>query len=231
MISNTELFYTMARRFQDERAELNGKYEKNLQALKRFEGSKGFSEDLKKLNEKHEGDLKKLIDEYRPGFQTVIGGMMDAIGKRSVSAPTADQVNLLSVLKMKKKITLEECERTAEAVKGNPIALSVLTDLAQDHGIMRNFNSLCPEMSTKTALEVVTGMRDGLEDWFQHDTTRASRLSKKFYEDRYGEYQGELSKRPLFSDKEGCYRDLAGLSPDDLQLFSEIVDVAEGGTE
>lgn len=224
MIKNTELFYVKAKAFQDKREEIESNYEKGLKALDRFKGSKGYEEELTKLKEKHEADLTALRDEYRPTFLTIFGGMLDAIGRRSVSAPTNDQINLLNVLKMKKKVTLEECQRTAEAVKDNPIAVSVVTEIAHDHGIMHSFDHLCPEMSSGRASEIVTNMKDGLEDWLMYDTTKASRMVKAFHEEHYGATTTPLVKRTLFEDEEGCFRDLIGLEGDSMKQFSEIVD-------
>lgn len=224
MISNTELFYTKSKQFQDKRTQLMSDYESAVQNLERFKGSQGYDEDLKKLTEKHEADLSALIEEYRPSFHTIFGGMMDAIGKRSLSAPTNEQVNLLNVLKMKKKVTLEECQRTAEAVKDNPIALSVVTEIAHDHGILQSFDNLCPEMSSQRASDLVTAMRDGLEDYLQYDTTKASRAVKKYHEEHYGQTDSPLTKRTLFTDKDSFYRDEIGFSPETLKQFSDIVD-------
>lgn len=223
MITNTELYYAKMKAFQDKRAELTEAHDKKVKSLERFKGSKGYEEDLKKENERFEAELTALRDEYRPGLLTVIGGMMDAIGKRSVSAPTNDQVNLLNVLKMKKRVTLEECQRTAEAVKDNPIAVSVVTEIAHDHGIMQSFDYLCPEMSSQKASDIVTGLKNGMEDFLQYDTTRASRIAKKYHEERYGAVEGGLTKRKLFTDQADFYRE-EGFDPETLRQFSEIVD-------
>lgn len=223
MITNTELYYAKMKEFQDKRAELTEAHDKKVKSLERFKGSKGYEEDLKKENDRFEAELTALRDEYRPGLLTVIGGMMDAIGRRSVSAPTNDQVNLLNVLKMKKKVTLEECQRTAEAVKDNPIAVSVVTEIARDHGIMQSFDYLCPEMSSQKASDIVTGLKNGMEDFLQYDTTRASRIAKKYHEEHYGAVEGGLTKRKLFTDQADFYRE-EGFDPETLRQFSEIVD-------
>lgn len=223
MITNTELYYAKMKEFQDKRAELTEAHDKKVKSLERFKGSKGYEEDLKKENERFEAELTALRDEYRPGLLTVIGGMMDAIGRRSVSAPTNDQVNLLNVLKMKKRVTLEECQRTAEAVKDNPIAVSVVTEIAHDHGIMQSFDYLCPEMSSQKASDIVTGLKNGMEDFLQYDTTRASRIAKKYHEEHYGAVEGGLTKRKLFTDQADFYRE-EGFDPETLRQFSEIVD-------
>ena len=223
MITNTELYYAKMKDFQDKRAELTEAHDKKVKSLERFKGSKGYEEDLKKENDRFEAEMIALRDEYRPGLLTVIGGMMDAIGRRSVSAPTNDQVNLLNVLKMKKKVTLEECQRTAEAVKDNPIAVSVVTEIAHDHGIMQSFDYLCPEMSSQKASDIVTGLKNGMEDFLQYDTTRASRIAKKYHEEHYGAVEGGLTKRKLFTDQADFYRE-EGFDPETLRQFSEIVD-------
>ena len=223
MITNTELYYAKMKDFQDKRAELTEAHDKKVKSLERFKGSKGYEEDLKKENDRFEAEMTALRDEYRPGLLTVIGGMMDAIGRRSVSAPTNDQVNLLNVLKMKKKVTLEECQRTAEAVKDNPIAVSVVTEIAHDHGIMQSFDYLCPEMSSQKASDIVTGLKNGMEDFLQYDTTRASRIAKKYHEEHYGAVEGGLTKRKLFTDQADFYRE-EGFDPETLRQFSEIVD-------
>ena len=224
MISNTELYYTKMKAFQDKRAELTEAHDKNIKSLERLRGSRAFEEDLKKENDRFETTLTSLQDEYRPSIMTVLGGMMDAVGKRSVSAPTTEQVNLLNVLKMKKKVTLEDCQRTAEAVKDNPIALSIVSEIAHDHGIMHSFNHLCPEMSSQTASDIVTGMKNSLEDFLLYDSPRASRIAKRYHEMNYGSFDVDLPKRKLFTDKEGFYRDEIGLDADSFKQFSEIVD-------
>lgn len=230
MITNTELLYVKAKQFQDKRVKIVEDYEKAFQALERFKGSQGYEDDVKSLQEKRDGELTALIEEYRPGFNTVFGGMMDAIGRRSVSAPTNDQINLLNLLKLKKNVTLEECQRIAESVKDNPIAVSVVTEIAHDHGILQGFDHLCPEMSSQRASDIVTGMRDGLEDYLQHDTTRASRLANQYHERHYGVADGQLTKRRLFSNEEEFYQMEMGLDSKAFKQFSEIVDAQpEGG--
>jgi hypothetical protein len=227
MITNTELYYIKMKEFQDSREELTEEHEKNVKSLKqslaRYKGSKGYEEDLAKENKRYETELQTLRDEYRPVLHTVFGGMMDAIGKRSIAAPTNEQVNLLNVLKMKRKVTLEECQRTAAAVKDNPIAVSIVSEIAQDHGIGCSFNDLCPEMTSQRAYEIVTNMKDSLEDFLMYDTTKASRLAKEYHDIRYGATDGQLVKRRLFTDQDDFYRE-EGFDPETLKQFQDIVD-------
>lgn len=225
MIKNTEAFYIRAKEFQTKRAELVSGYEKKLESMKKYEGSQGYQEDLEKLQKDHKEALTALQNEYRQSLNTILGGMMDAVGRRKVNAPTNDQLNLIHLLKMKKKVTAEELDRVAEMVKDNGIAMGIISEIAHENEIMgRNYLGMCKEMSSQTASDVVRGIRDGLEDWLQYDTGRAGRLANKYYAEKYGSSERELPKRPLFEDMDGCYKDLAGLDHAGLQLFSEAVD-------
>ena len=225
MIKNTEAFYIRAKEYQTKRAELVSDYEKKLQSLKKYEGSKGYQKDLEKLQKDHSEALTALQGEYRQSLNTILGGMMDAVGRRKINAPTNDQLNLIHLLKMKKKVTAEELDRVAEMVKDNGIAMGIISEIAHENEIMgRNYLAMCKEMSSQTASDVIRGIKDGLEDWIMYDTGRAGRLANKYYADKYGTPERELPKRPLFEDMDGCYRDLAGLDHAGLQLFSEAVD-------
>ena len=114
MIKNTEAFYIRAKEFQSKRAELVSGYEKKLESMKKYEGSKGYQEDLEKLQKEHKEALTALQDEYRQSLNTILGGMMDAVGRRKVNAPTNDQLNLIHLLKMKKKILMTVITGTKE---------------------------------------------------------------------------------------------------------------------
>ena len=222
-MTNTELFYKKMQAFQDRRIEIVEAYEKDLENLKRFEGSEGYKEDRKKLDEKHEAELKQLQNEYRPGIWMAFGGMVDAIGRRTVSAPTNDQVNLLNVLKMKRKVTLEECQRVAESVKDNPIAVSLVTEIAHDHGLMHSFDYLCPEMSSQTASDIVGTLKEFANDFLQYDTSKASRVAKEYHDVRYGDSGFKPSKRRRFEDQDSFYYKTLNFTEDSFKLFSDIV--------
>ena len=228
-MTNTALFYAKMREFQDKRSGLVRNYESAVRDLSRYEGSSGYSEDLKALTDKFEADKKALVDEYSPGINLALGGMMDCIGKRKIKAPTAEQINLLNVLKMKRKVTTEELERTAEAVRDCPLALSLVTEIGQDHGLICSFSHLNPEMSSSTATELVLALRDNTRDFLNYDTSKAARLAKDFHERFYGPTDQELPKRESFEDKEGCFRLMSGLEGESLTAFCGIVDGQNGG--
>ena len=224
MIKNTEAFYARAKQYQDKRAQLVSDYEKKLESLKKYEGSKGYQEDLEKLKKAHSDDLTALQAEYRSSLRTILKGMEDALSRRKVNPPSNDQLNLIHLLKMRDKVSMEELDRVAEMVRDNGIAMGVIQEVARANNIMKNYESMCSEMSSSYAQKVIKGMSDGLEDWIMYDTPRAGRLANHYYHEHYGTPERELQKRPLFEDMDGCFSDLAGLDHDGLALFSEAVD-------
>lgn len=224
MVRKTEAFYVKAKQYQDKRAELVSEYEKKLQSLKKYEGSKGYQKDLEKLQKDHSEALTALQGEYRSSLRTILKGMDEALSRRKINAPTNDQLNLIHLLKMRDKVSMEELDRVAEMVKDNGIAMGIIQEVARANGIMKNYESMCSEMSSSYAQKVIKGISDGLEDWLQYDTPRAGRIANKYFNEKYGTPEGELQKRPLFEDMDGCFSDLAGLDHSGFQLFSDAVD-------
>ena len=224
MVKKTEAFYVQAKQYQDKRAALVSEHEKKLQSLKRYEGSKGYQKDLEKLQKDHSEALTALQGEYRSSLRTILKGMDEALSRRKINAPTNDQLNLIHLLKMRDKVSMEELDRVAEMVKDNGIAMGIIQEVARANGIMKNYESMCSEMSSSYAQKVINGISEGLEDWLQYDTPRAGRIANKYFNEKYGTPEGELQKRPLFEDMDGCFSDLAGLDHAGLQLFSDAVD-------
>ena len=225
MIKNTDAFFKKAKEYQDKRAQIMTKYENDMQKLEVYKGSEGYSRDIKALQDTRDADLKALKDEYRPGFMTTLDGMTEAIGKRTVSAPTNDQSNLLNALRMRKKVSRSDLQRVAETVKDNPIALGIVTEISHDQGYPYSYDHLCKELSSEKASEIVDGLRSGLEDFMSYDTKKISRLEERYQADLYGQTGNALVKRDLFSDREGCFREIGGIGADTLTLLSDVVDV------
>ena len=234
-MNNTNLFYGKAKAFQDKRAARTAEYDFKVQALERYKGSDGYNDEVKTLRDQLEADLKALAAEYRPGFYEDLRLMREAIDKRPMKAPTSDQVNLLNVLKLKKEVTHEELTRVAEAVKDSALAISVVNEIAREHGIARNFNHLCEEMSSEQASKIVDSMKTGIEDFLANDTTRVSRMATAYHTAHFGNGEAMrtgldpqpptgLMKRRSFNDREAFYRDEIGLSHDTLKKFADIVD-------
>jgi len=86
-----------------------------------------------------------------------------------------------------------------------------------------SFKEFYDEMPSKIASETVSDLKDGLDDFLQYNTTKASRLVEKFQIDKYGSFSGQLTRRIPFNSKEEFYKGF-GLDEDSLKQFSVIVD-------
>ena len=108
-------------------------------------------------------------------------------------------------------------------IRDNPIAVSICQEIAQEHGFKDSFEDVCPEISTEKAKRIVNNLRDDLDDFLQHYTTRASRLAEKHAIASWGSYSGTLTRRPLFDSYDEFYQNYTGLSGDDLLQFLNVV--------
>lgn len=224
MMKNTELIYRQAKTFQDKRAAINEKYSKDKQALEPYRGSQGFEDESKQLDEKHTAELVALVNESKPGMLAVLKSMYEAIDSRSMPTLTAEQTNLLNVLKMKNNVTEQDCQRVAMAVKDNPLAVSVVTEIAREHSIMRSYDDVCPEMSTKRAGEILATLKHELEDFLQYDTSKISRMVQKHDMDIRGNSSNSLIPRATFATQEEFFYNTVGLDSENMHKFAEIVD-------
>lgn len=220
-----EQLYTALKEFQGKREEITQEAGKTMKALQRFAGSPGYDEDCKKTREKADAALKALRAEYGPRCSDIISKMAAAIDDRPIKTPTAEHVNVLSVLRMREHLTVKDLEAAAEAVKDCPAALEVVQELAGKHGVIRNFRSYNQGMSNDYAKNLTTAVRAGVNDFLTNDTTRASRLNAEHGQLLYG-VNTTLRKRQHFDSLEGCYQELSGLNGDTLTAWRDIVDGA-----
>lgn len=222
-MKNTELLYRKAKKYQDRRNEIKDKYHSEVEALERYKGSSGYDEELEQLQKNLEISLQNLKDECKPDMYTALKSMYEALETVTISAPTIDQINLLNMLKMKNKITEDDCLMVANSVKDNPIAVSIVSEIAHDKGIIRSFDSLCPRMSTNTAKSVLDGLKKDIDDFLLYDTSKISRMYQNMQSNHYGSSVAPLSPRKFFDSQEDFYSDF-GIDQETFGKFSEIVD-------
>ncbi len=230
MISTTSLFFEKAKDFQDKRAAIETAYADGLSYIERYKGSDAYAEEKTRLENKRQAELVPLQEEFRNSCRIIFGSMTDAIGSRTIKAPSADALNVLSLLKMRRKVRDEELERAAQTMHDNPVALRLLDEIAEEHGLPnRHFESLCPEMSTQTALDILDGLKEGIGDFIETDLSYAARKVMEYRSTHYGiPVDTQITKRALFDDKLSCYKTfLPGMNAESLRKFSELVDGGE----
>ena len=228
MIKNTDLFYTRAKEYQGKRAAIVDEYEKRMKALEDAKGSKYFTDEAKKAEDKRDEALTALKDEYNGYFNIAFDAMRKANAARKMTPPTEEELRTLQLLKMKDKPTEAELAAAANTLKGNVTCLSVLTEIAHNAGYMRGYMgySETKEMPVEEAEAAIKGLASSVRDFMDFDTPRAARLAMNHHSTLYGVNPDAtpLPKRPLFEDKAGCFYEVARMGGDSLEAFKNAVD-------
>lgn len=226
-----EMLFKRAASFQSERGALVAAHEKKLQEISRFEGSAGFRDELKKINSEYEAAVANLQNNYSQDFTAILRMMVDAIHSRSIVPPTDDQTKALEALRIRKKITEDELQRTAHLCGDNPLALQLLDDIAEQQGHLRRFARLCPEITNDSAERIVKSLADNLTDFLQNDTAKGARLEAKFHTEKYGApaEPRKLPKRRMFETQSDFYRDFARLDDVGLKQFEAAIGDEQNG--
>lgn len=225
-MKNTERFYKRAKEFQDKRADIQKRYESNLKDLENKKGSSYYSLRLKEIEDEYTANIEALKAEYKPYFKTILSDMNDINDKRGITPPTDEELRLIQLLKLKEKITEKELEAAAVTLAGNDTCLSILTEMAHNQGYMQGYMhySKNPYMPYETTKTVINDLMTGINDFMNHDTTKASRAIDRYNTEHYGKNNGSLTKRNTFTDIQGCYKEIAGLTPSEYEKLSETVD-------
>lgn len=157
MVRRTENYFRTAKEYREKLAAIWAEYEQEQARLEKYQGSAGYAEELKELESKRKEAIKATQAEYATRFNGIIYGMRNSAKGASMETPTAEQINLLTVLKMREKITADELQQAGRTLKDSPVCLSVLDEIAEKmelHGL--HFSA----ESTKSVLEHIDTLED-----------------------------------------------------------------------
>ena len=131
-----ERYYQCVQEFCRERDELEGQYEERMEYLKGWEGSERYVREKKQIDAwKMEAD-DALYQRYFVRLDLIRGEMEKAIRAMPMTAPSQEQLNILSLLRMRQHLTRDDFQRAANDLQGCPAALAVLEELAQQHEVL-----------------------------------------------------------------------------------------------
>ena len=230
MARNSDLFFTKAKDFQDKRIEIMSIYEKRLAELEKAKGSQLYKEESEKATQTRDADLQALQNEYRKYFRASLDAMADANGKRGITPPTASQIAILQALKMRDSVSQKELDQAWIACKDNAISVSILNEIGRKNGYIRGYHSETGELSADEVDRIIDSLRNGIDDFMAHDTTRAARTVAAHNMRLYGmSSERPLKKRQPFADKVGCFNTLLpfGMSEETCTAFCKAIDEME----
>ena len=241
-MNNSENLFFHAKKYQDERKAIMDAYDNRIANLEDARGSKLYDKESKKAAEERDNALASLKAEYSGGFDSILKEMRNASDSRGETPPTEEELRIVQALKLKEKTTQAELDRIANAVKNNGLCLSVVQDVANKNGIVRNYLSLCTEKAMPAAgvqdcLKILT---KGIKDFMNYDTKHIARVARETQERHYGKLDQlppaektlsgwtsgytPVPKRPLFDTKEAFFSIIMNLKGEELAAFCASVD-------
>lgn len=239
-MTNTRALFERAKLFQDKRAKMTEELENRLERLKGYEGSKAAAE-REKLQKNYDEELEVLQREAGASIDTIIRGMERELGKRKTIAPTREQLDTLSILRMRNHISDDELRDAAELMRGCPIALESLEELAKEaaerdaakrakdtgqpaNPIVRvNFREYKDVLGSSEILNYIQGIKAAMSDFIKSDTTRASRVGAEYNRRFYG-VDSPTKRRPLFETSEQFWGEVLRLEGREFSQFAAAVD-------
>ena len=202
--------------------------------IDRYKGSEGYDDDLKMIQE----DRKKADDAARavckPKVEAALHSMIEVNSKRKATAPTEEQLRLLTAVSMIKKPSRPMLDSIANAMDGNAVGLSVLDDIAENaykdgHIASERFTTnyaarATKEMSVDGTLETIRALSNTCNrimngSGANHIRERLAEKNKQHYGSSY-DPDDLPQEKPWESDREFYEREMNGLNMD---LFSKAV--------
>ena len=129
-MNRTKEYHDVTKEFRKALSVIWDNYDKKMQSLEQYKGSNGYNDDKAKAEKERDIAVYNTQQEYKTKFNEIIQGMRKSATSRSMIPPTAEQIALLQVLKMRENITRDELEQAGRTLKDCPAALSVLQEIA-----------------------------------------------------------------------------------------------------
>lgn len=227
-MNNTNVFFALMKKYQDDRNEIISSYETRVKQLEPTRGSVYFTDEMKKAEDEKDAALKQLKGEFWDYISKPLYEMRITNKNRGMTPPTEEELRLVQLLKMKENTNEAELRAAANTLKHNATCLSILAEIARKNNIYVNFITFADskELPVDAAETYINSLTEATKDFIEYDTTRASRVARKYHENIYGVdiNAPALPKRRIFETKEECFEEFIGLSGDAYTAFIEAVD-------
>lgn len=164
----TTRFYDRVRWYKQAERDILSAHTQAVKNAEKFRGSEGYKGLIEKADAERDAALNAEKATVRTAMKTIIAEMRRNIESRKVIPPTSEQVNLLSVLKMRgDSLTAAEIKDAANNMEGCPAALAVLSDLARSRGLVVGLKN--DSITTAYALERLDNMERSIDSMMRGD--------------------------------------------------------------
>lgn len=131
----TERFYDNVRWYKDTVADIEAGYARQMEYADRFRGSEAFKDIKQRADAERAEALNEQKKDFLKHIREITAAMRENARNHKSAAPTSEQVNLLTVLRMRDHLTADEVKRAANTLKGCPDAVAALHDIARAHNL------------------------------------------------------------------------------------------------
>ena len=173
-MKNSERYHYHVSRFIDAADKINAEYNDAMSRAKPFEGSAGGRAMIDKATAQRDAALKAEKDDTGKAIREIIESMRENARARKITAPTTEQVNLLTVLKMRgDSLTADEIKQAANNMQDCPAAIAVLCDLARERGLVVGLKG--GSMTTDYIMQHIDNLERNAYAMFKGDNARFGR--------------------------------------------------------
>lgn len=222
-MARTRDYFQTAMSFRESLKAINADHKKKLDRLEAYKGSRGYNDDVAKAEKERKEKIAALQSEYRTKFDSILRGMRETALSRPMAAPSQEQLNLLSALRMRKKVSSDELRQAARTLESSPLALSVLDDIAHDQG---HLGMTFGRETTETIVKHIDSLRTSAGRICRMEKTDdrvdMARRASVFQPDHDDQAIELFRVDRDFSCAEDCLAYLGGVT--DYKSFSEAVD-------
>lgn len=164
----TSRYFSRVRWYKKAEHDILATHAKALKDAEKFRGSAAYKDIIHKANAERDSAMSTEKAETRAAMQTILAEMREKVQNRKITPPTAEQVNLLTVLQMRgDSLTADELKQAANNMTGCPAALAVLSDLARSRGLTVELKN--DTITTAYALERLDNMQRSVDSMLRGD--------------------------------------------------------------
>ena len=197
------------------------RYDADMKGIERYKGSTGYSEEKAKLDAKLKEKTDAIKTEYDRCFQSVLCDLKNKIDHVGLAAPTNDQLNLLTLMKLQPAISKSSLTLAIRTLANSPLALDALNNIAKEKG--QRFWPLEGNMrycSLDAANEIYNTLRTRLTDLVR-------------YMERPGDFKRYVGDRMVptslisydkdFDTVKECFVAFAGIDSEECDAFFDFI--------
>lgn len=150
-------------------------YEKRVEALSRYKGSKGYDKDMAEAEKAYNERVSAIQDDARSKFDAILKRMHDKVAAPKMDVPSDEQIRILQVLSMREHLDNSDIQLAAENLRESDTAMATLADIARRSGAIIPTSYKSKEQQRREAFDALREQMAGLVFWDGSDGTTVRR--------------------------------------------------------